>query len=164
MLDYEVISFVLIQLQSRAQATLQAFEKSIAAFPLAQQSWRISGGADYLLKCVARSVEGMHQQHGNLPRCLRSARSGPSRCLASQRMRRYRFLTPQLRLARRLSHRHAPVAATGPNASRARRAGMRNCRHRQPADEPKPWVRSPGRECPCARNRRSRLPWSRSVA
>jgi len=62
LLGYEVISFVLIQLQSQAQTTLQAFEKSIAAMPLVQQSWRISGDADYLLKCVARSVEGMHQQ------------------------------------------------------------------------------------------------------
>ena len=62
LLGYEVISFVLIQLQSQAQATLQAFERSIATLPLVQQSWRISGDADYLLKCVARSVEGMHQQ------------------------------------------------------------------------------------------------------
>ncbi len=62
LLGYEVISFVLIQVQSQAQATLQAFEQSIAAIPLVQQSWRISGDADYLLKCIARSVEGMHQQ------------------------------------------------------------------------------------------------------
>ena len=60
LLGYEVISFVWIQLQSQAQAPLQAFEKSIAAMPLVQQSWRISGDADYLLKCVA--VEGMQQQ------------------------------------------------------------------------------------------------------
>ena len=62
LLGYEVISFVLIQLQSQAQTPLQAFEKSIAAVPLVLQSWRISGDADYLLKCVARNVEGMHQQ------------------------------------------------------------------------------------------------------
>lgn len=62
MLGYEVISFVLIQLQSQAQAPLQAFENSIAAAPLVLQSWRISGDADYLLKCVARNVEGMHKQ------------------------------------------------------------------------------------------------------
>ena len=62
LLGYEVISFVLIQLQSQAQAPLQAFEKSIAAMPLVLQSWRISGDADYLLKCVARNVEGMHRQ------------------------------------------------------------------------------------------------------
>ena len=62
LLGYEVISFVLIQLQSQAQAPLQSFEKAIAALPLVLQSWRISGDADYLLKCVARNVEGMHQQ------------------------------------------------------------------------------------------------------
>jgi DNA-binding Lrp family transcriptional regulator len=61
-LGYEVVSFVSIQLASQARATLQAFEVSIAALPLVQQSWRISGEADYLLKCVAASVEGMHQQ------------------------------------------------------------------------------------------------------
>ena len=62
LLGYEVISFVLIQLQSQARATLQTFETSIAAMPLILQSWRISGDADYLLKCVARNVEGMHRQ------------------------------------------------------------------------------------------------------
>jgi DNA-binding Lrp family transcriptional regulator len=62
LLGYEVISYVLIQLQSQAQPTLQAFEKSVAAIPLVQQSWRISGDADYLLKCVARNVDGMHRQ------------------------------------------------------------------------------------------------------
>src|SRR6476469_5828040 len=67
LLGYEVISFVLIQLQSQAQAPLQAFEKSIAAVPLVLQSWRISGDADYLLKCVARTVEGMHQQPLPIP-------------------------------------------------------------------------------------------------
>lgn len=62
LLGYEVISFVLIQLQSQAQATLQAFETSIAAMPLVLQALRISGDADYLLRCVARNVEGMHRQ------------------------------------------------------------------------------------------------------
>ena len=61
-LGYEVVSFVSIQLASQSQATLQAFETSIAALPLVQQCWRISGEADFLLKCVASSVEGMHQQ------------------------------------------------------------------------------------------------------
>ena len=62
LLGYEVVSFVSIQLASQAQATLQAFEISITALPLVQQCWRISGEADFLLKCVASSVEGMHQQ------------------------------------------------------------------------------------------------------
>jgi DNA-binding Lrp family transcriptional regulator len=61
-LGFEVVSFVSIQLTSQARATLQAFEASIAALPLVQQCWRISGEADFLLKCVAPSVAGMHQQ------------------------------------------------------------------------------------------------------
>jgi DNA-binding Lrp family transcriptional regulator len=61
-LGYEVASFVSIQLTSQTQATLQAFETSITALPLVLQCWRISGEADFLLKCVATSVEGMHQQ------------------------------------------------------------------------------------------------------
>ncbi|MGE9009498.1 Lrp/AsnC family transcriptional regulator [Leptospira interrogans] len=61
-LGYEVVSFVSIQLASQAKATLEAFEAAIAALPLVLQSWRISGEADFLLKCVAPDVEGMHQQ------------------------------------------------------------------------------------------------------
>ena len=61
-LGYEVMSFVTIQLASQSKVTLEAFEASIAALPLVLESWRLSGEADYLLKCVARSVEGMHQQ------------------------------------------------------------------------------------------------------
>jgi len=61
-LGFGVVSFVSIQLTSQARATLRAFEASIAALPLVQQCWRISGEADFLLKCVASSVEGMHQQ------------------------------------------------------------------------------------------------------
>jgi len=61
-LGYEVVSFVSIQLASQAKPTLEAFEASIAALPLVLQSWRLSGEADFLLKCVAPDVEGMHQQ------------------------------------------------------------------------------------------------------
>lgn len=61
-LGYEVVSFVAIQLGSQAQPVLEAFETSIAAVPRIQQGWRISGDTDYLLKCVAPSVESMRQQ------------------------------------------------------------------------------------------------------
>jgi DNA-binding Lrp family transcriptional regulator len=61
-LGYEVVSFVLIQLTSQNQATLATFEASIGRLPLVQQCWRISGEADFVLKCVAASVQGMHQQ------------------------------------------------------------------------------------------------------
>ena len=61
-LDYEVASFVAIQLASQNQATLAAFEAAIEPLPLVQQCWRISGEADFLLKCVAASVEEMSRQ------------------------------------------------------------------------------------------------------
>lgn len=62
LLGYEVTSFVLIQLTSQARSSVQAFEAQIAANPLVLQCWQLSGDCDFLLKCVARSVEGMHQQ------------------------------------------------------------------------------------------------------
>lgn len=61
-LGYEVASFVAIQLASQNQTTLAAFEEAIATLPLVQQCWRISGEADFLLKCVASSVEEMSRQ------------------------------------------------------------------------------------------------------
>ncbi|WP_024519550.1 Lrp/AsnC family transcriptional regulator [Bradyrhizobium sp. Tv2a-2] len=61
-LGYEVASFVAIQLSSQNQAALAAFEGAIAALPLVQQCWRISGDADFLLRCVAASVEEMSRQ------------------------------------------------------------------------------------------------------
>lgn len=61
-LGYEVASFVAIQLSSQNQAALAAFEDAIDALPLVQQCWRISGDADFLLKCVAASVEEMSRQ------------------------------------------------------------------------------------------------------
>ena len=62
LLGYEVTSFVLIQLTSQARTSVQAFEAAIAENPLVLQCWQLSGDSDFLLKCVARSVEGMHQQ------------------------------------------------------------------------------------------------------
>jgi DNA-binding Lrp family transcriptional regulator len=62
LLGFEVVSFVAIQLGSQAQPVLEAFESSIAPIPRIQQCWRISGDTDYLLKCVAPSVESMRQQ------------------------------------------------------------------------------------------------------
>jgi DNA-binding Lrp family transcriptional regulator len=61
-LGYEVASFVAIQLASQNQAVLAAFEDAIEALPLVQQCWRISGDADFLLRCVATSVEEMSRQ------------------------------------------------------------------------------------------------------
>ena len=61
-LGYEVASFVLIQLKSQARAAVLAFEAQIAVLPHVQQCWQLSGDADFLIKCLARNVEAMHQQ------------------------------------------------------------------------------------------------------
>lgn len=61
-LGFEVTSFVLIQLKSQARAAVQAFEAKIAELPHVQQSSQISGDADFMLKCLATSVEAMHRQ------------------------------------------------------------------------------------------------------
>ncbi|MGY3452571.1 Lrp/AsnC family transcriptional regulator [Bradyrhizobium sp. USDA 4353] len=61
-LGYEVVSFVTIQLDSQNQAALAAFEAAIMPLPWVQQCWRLSGDADFLLKCVSTGVEGMSRQ------------------------------------------------------------------------------------------------------
>ncbi len=61
LLGHEVTSFVLIQLKSQARTAVQAFETKIAALPHVQQCSQISGDADFMLKCLATSVEAMHR-------------------------------------------------------------------------------------------------------
>ena len=62
LLGYEVTTFVLIQLESQNLVAIEAFEAAIAAIPRFLQCWRISGDADFMLKCVAPSVDDMRQQ------------------------------------------------------------------------------------------------------
>lgn len=62
MLGYEVTTFVLIQLESQNLAAIEAFEAAVATVPRFLQCWRISGDADFMLKCVAPSVDDMRQQ------------------------------------------------------------------------------------------------------
>ncbi|VIO74459.1 Leucine-responsive regulatory protein [Bradyrhizobium ivorense] len=61
-LGYEVTTFVLIQLESQTLAAIEAFEAAVAAVPRFLQCWRISGDADFMLKCVAPSVDDIRQQ------------------------------------------------------------------------------------------------------
>jgi DNA-binding Lrp family transcriptional regulator len=61
-LGYEVISFVSIQLKRQTPAAIAAFEAAVEAEPRIQQCWRLSGDTDFLLKCLAPSVEAIHQQ------------------------------------------------------------------------------------------------------
>ena len=62
LLGYGVMSFVSLQLETQAEPALRAFEERLVAMPGIQQCWRISGGTDYLLKCVAADVEAMREQ------------------------------------------------------------------------------------------------------
>ncbi|WP_426433899.1 Lrp/AsnC family transcriptional regulator [Bradyrhizobium genosp. P] len=62
LLGYEVTTFVLIQLDSQNLAAIEAFEAAIAAVPRYLQCWRISGDADFMLKCVAPDVNDMRRQ------------------------------------------------------------------------------------------------------
>ncbi|WP_316203612.1 Lrp/AsnC family transcriptional regulator [Bradyrhizobium sp. SZCCHNS3051] len=61
-LGYEVVVFVSIQLDSQHQTALESFEAAIVTLPWVQQCWRLSGDADFLLKCVSTGVEGMSRQ------------------------------------------------------------------------------------------------------
>ncbi|MGJ4913438.1 MULTISPECIES: Lrp/AsnC family transcriptional regulator [unclassified Bradyrhizobium] len=61
-LGYEVVAFVSIQLDSQHQTALESFEAAIVTLPWVQQCWRLSGDADFLLKCVSTGVEGMSRQ------------------------------------------------------------------------------------------------------
>lgn len=62
LLGYEVMTFVLIQLESQTLSAIEAFEAAVAAVPRFLQCWRISGDADFMLKCVAPDVSDMRQQ------------------------------------------------------------------------------------------------------
>jgi DNA-binding Lrp family transcriptional regulator len=62
MLGYEVTTFVLIQLESQTLSAIEAFEAAVAAVPRFLQCWRISGDADFMLKCVAPDVNDMRLQ------------------------------------------------------------------------------------------------------
>lgn len=59
LLGYEVVSFVLIQLESQADAVLKSFEAQVAASPNVQQCWLVSGENDYVIRCVAADVAQM---------------------------------------------------------------------------------------------------------
>ncbi|MFB9265534.1 Lrp/AsnC family transcriptional regulator [Bradyrhizobium erythrophlei] len=62
LLGYEVTTFVLIQLESQTLSAIEAFEAAVAGVPHFLQCWRISGDADFMLRCVASDVEEMRQQ------------------------------------------------------------------------------------------------------
>lgn len=69
-LGLEITSFVTVELTSQAEGQLTAFETAVQQLPHVRECWLVSGGADYVLKCVARSVsdfEALLLQFAALP-------------------------------------------------------------------------------------------------
>ena len=76
-LGLEITSFVTIELASQAEGPLGAFELAVRELPNVRECWLVSGDADYVLKCVARSVadfEALLLQFASLPN-VRKVRS-----------------------------------------------------------------------------------------
>ncbi len=160
LLGLEVTSFVTIQLKSQARSSragVRGGDHGDAACPAvlaALGGCRLPAempGALTSRRCTGTCC--------SLRRCRRSTPSGACRCLVCPRTRRCPC-RKRPTLARQISGDRLLGPA---NASRVRRAGTQNCRHRRSAGPSIPSARSPGRRCPCARNRRPRLPCSRSA-
>ena len=55
-LDYGVKLFALVGLKSQAQHEIAAFERSAKTWPIVRECYAVSGGADFMLVCVARDL------------------------------------------------------------------------------------------------------------
>jgi DNA-binding Lrp family transcriptional regulator len=55
-LGYEAELFVMVGLRSQAQAELEDFERRVRGWPIVRECYAVSGGADFILKCVARDL------------------------------------------------------------------------------------------------------------
>ena len=58
-LGFDVAIFAMVGLKSQAEAELVAFERQALAWPSVREAYAISGGADFLLKCVAKDLSGL---------------------------------------------------------------------------------------------------------
>jgi len=52
-LEFEVLVFAMVGLQSQAEADLVAFEERCRAWPLVRECHMLNGEVDFILKCVA---------------------------------------------------------------------------------------------------------------
>ncbi len=55
-LGYEAELFVMVGLKSQAQNEMAEFERRVAGWPIVRECYAVSGGADYIMKCVARDL------------------------------------------------------------------------------------------------------------
>lgn len=58
-LGFDVQLFAHVGLKSQAEAELNAFAALVRDWPLVRECYAISGGADFVLKCVARDIHQM---------------------------------------------------------------------------------------------------------
>jgi len=59
MLDYGVKLFALVGLKSQAQSEMADFERRVKGWPIVRECHAVSGGADFILKCVARDLQSI---------------------------------------------------------------------------------------------------------
>ena len=59
LVGFDVQLFAHVGLKSQAEAELNAFTARVRAWPLVRECYAISGGADFMLKCVARDIHQM---------------------------------------------------------------------------------------------------------
>lgn len=55
-LGYGITVFAMVGLDSQAEADLQAFEESVAGWPLVRECFMLNGEIDFILKIVARDL------------------------------------------------------------------------------------------------------------
>lgn len=58
-LDYGVKLFALVGLKSQAQSEMADFEKRVNGWPIVRECYAVSGGADFVLVCVARDLQSI---------------------------------------------------------------------------------------------------------
>jgi DNA-binding Lrp family transcriptional regulator len=58
-LGFDVQLFAHVGLKSQAEAELNAFIARVRNWPLVRECYAVSGGADFILKCVGRDIHAM---------------------------------------------------------------------------------------------------------
>lgn len=53
---FEITAFIMVGLQSQADADLRAFENQLLRWPLVREAHMLSGETDYMLRCVASDL------------------------------------------------------------------------------------------------------------
>lgn len=60
-LGFTLTAFAMVGLHSQAEGDLHAFENRVLGWPIVREAYMLSGETDYILRCVAPSLE--HFQH-----------------------------------------------------------------------------------------------------